>query len=163
MVITADEIEALLRPLCRRERVMVCGITVSGKPSQPYIRILMDYEESNITIDECVRLTREIQDILDTGPRSLPNYRLEVSSPGIDFPLRELWQFRKNVGRWLSPPGGSKEKGTVKLLEVTEDGELVLSGENGVKRVHYREWEGAKVVLSALLSDKPNRKGSSHR
>jgi ribosome maturation factor RimP len=62
------------------------------------LRVVADAEDHNITINECAILSRNITDLLDSFPHDFPDYRLEVSSPGLDHPL-ETWQIPKNVGR----------------------------------------------------------------
>jgi len=62
------------------------------------LRVVADAEDHNITVDECAGLSRAISDLLDSYPHDFPDYRLEVSSPGLEHPL-ERWQFRKNLGR----------------------------------------------------------------
>ncbi|MFN3821047.1 MAG: ribosome maturation factor RimP [bacterium] len=154
MRITAEEVEALLRPVCRRDRIQLCEVSVSGKPSLPYIKVVVDYEETNITIDDCVRITKELQDLLDMGPHPIPNYRLEVSSPGIGFPLTEVWQFKKNAGKWIVPPKGAVSKEPVLLVGVKEDGELMIRGSEGVRSVSLEQWKGARVTLANSVSHK---------
>ncbi|MCX6639082.1 MAG: hypothetical protein NTW14_01195 [bacterium] len=62
------------------------------------LRVIVDAEDHNITIYECVELSRAISDLLDSYPHEFPDYRLEVSSPGLNHPLLK-WQFQKNLGR----------------------------------------------------------------
>jgi ribosome maturation factor RimP len=62
------------------------------------LKVVADAEDHNITINECGDLSRAISDLLDCYPHEYPDYRLEVSSPGLSHPL-ESWQFQKNVGR----------------------------------------------------------------
>ncbi len=62
------------------------------------LRVVADAEDHNITIGECVQLSHVICDLLDAYPDEFPDYRLEVSSPGLKHPL-EPWQFSKNVKR----------------------------------------------------------------
>lgn len=63
-----------------------------------HLSVVADSEDHNITLGECVELSGMIRDLLDSYPHEFPDYRLEVSSPGLSHPL-EKWQFKKNVGR----------------------------------------------------------------
>jgi len=65
---------------------------------RPQLRVIADAEDHNITVAECAELSRSISDLLDSYPHDFPDYRLEVSSPGLNHPLAE-WQYRKNLGR----------------------------------------------------------------
>jgi ribosome maturation factor RimP len=51
-----------------------------------------------ITLDECVTISRLIEKKMD---RNVEDYELEVSSPGLDNPLRLPFQYRKNTGRMV--------------------------------------------------------------
>jgi ribosome maturation factor RimP len=51
---------------------------------------------SGVTIDDCVAVSRQIESNLD---REQEDFELQVSSAGIDKPLRDRRQFEKNIGR----------------------------------------------------------------
>lgn len=90
------------------------------------LRVVADAEDRNITVGECAALSRSISDLLDSYPGDFPDYRLEVSLPGLDHPL-EPWQIRKNLGRWVE----------VQYLETNQvvswRGELVSVDEAGIR------------------------------
>lgn len=89
------------------------------------LRVVADAEDHNITIDECANLSRAVSDLLDSYPLDFPNYRLEVSSPGLEHPL-ERWQIRKNVGRQVEVH--YLEEGVSR----TWTGEMIAADEAGV-------------------------------
>jgi ribosome maturation factor RimP len=62
------------------------------------IRVLID-TDAGITIDECAQVSHSLGRLIDAGEVVDGSYRLEVSSPGIDQPLKLLRQYAKNVGR----------------------------------------------------------------
>ena len=68
------------------------------RKNRPQLRVIADAEDHNITIEECAELSRSISEMLDSYPHDFPDYRLEVSSPGLNHPLVQ-WQYRKNLGR----------------------------------------------------------------
>ena len=51
--------------------------------------------DSNVDIDTCARITRQIESVFD---RDAEDYELEVGSAGLTAPLRVLRQYRKNLG-----------------------------------------------------------------
>lgn len=51
-----------------------------------------------LPIDDCVRLSHALSDVLDAADPIADPYRLEVSSPGIDRPLTRLKDFEKWAG-----------------------------------------------------------------
>ena len=55
-------------------------------------------EDGDLGIDDCVRLSRAISEVMDAADPVSGEYRLEVSSPGIDRPLTRLKDFVANEG-----------------------------------------------------------------
>lgn len=73
-------------------------LEVKGGKNNPVIRVFLD-EPGGISIDRCVALSRDLTDLIDMQDFLLRNYRLEVSSPGIDRPLKSRRDFERNIGR----------------------------------------------------------------
>ncbi len=51
--------------------------------------------DSNVDIDTCARITRQIESVFD---RDAEDYELEVGSAGLTSPLKVFRQYRKNIG-----------------------------------------------------------------
>ncbi len=62
------------------------------------LRVFIDKEEG-ITLDDCERFSKSLGAVLDVENPIPGSYTLEVSSPGIDRPLRHLEDFEKNKGK----------------------------------------------------------------
>ena len=73
---------------------------------------------SGVTLDDCVRVSRELSSLLDTDEVVAGPFSLEVSSPGLDRPLSTPQDFRRHVGLVAK----------VKLREAAADGQMVLRG-----------------------------------
>lgn len=75
-----------------------------------------------LSLDEVADATRAVSDVLDAtelmGPRP---YTLEVSSPGVDRPLRGWRALRRNVGRLVSVTLRSGETATGRVVSVEAD------------------------------------------
>jgi ribosome maturation factor RimP len=93
-MIKAENIRGLIeKDLCEKGFFLV---DVQVKPSGKIV-VFADTIKG-ITLDECVSITRLIENKI--GP-DLEDYELEVSSPGLDNPLKLPVQYRKNAGRWI--------------------------------------------------------------
>ena len=57
--------------------------------------------EEGVTIEECALLSRKLGHHMEENEWIEEAYNLEVSSPGLDYPLTHGWQFKKNVGRQI--------------------------------------------------------------
>ncbi|MCS7215928.1 MAG: ribosome maturation factor RimP [Thermodesulfovibrio sp.] len=62
------------------------------------LRIFID-KEGGVTIKDCENFSRAIEAILDVEDPIKSSYTLEVSSPGVDRPLKDKKDFLKNIGR----------------------------------------------------------------
>lgn len=80
------------------------------------IRVIVD-GDTGVTIDACAQISRELNQQME-GLGITGDYNLEVTTPGVDQPLRIHRQFPKHVGRTLRVvlKDGKEIKG--KLLEV---------------------------------------------
>ncbi|GMQ31148.1 ribosome maturation factor RimP [Algoriphagus confluentis] len=106
----------------------------SGKAK---IMVLIDADQG-VTIDTCARVSRGIGEELEADESIVEAFVLEVSSPGLDYPLATPRQYQKNVGRglrvWLQ--SGEEQKG--KLSAVEEFGIKLLIQ---VKEKGKKAWE----------------------
>jgi len=99
-------------------------VEVRIKPTNN-VKVFIDGDEG-ISIEKCVRFNRALYKMLE-GTNLFPagDFSLEVSSPGLDEPLKLHRQYKKNIGRQveLVLHDGSKREG--RLVEVGEDGIIV--------------------------------------
>jgi ribosome maturation factor RimP len=80
------------------------------------LRVFID-SEAGVTLEDCSRVSRELSRYLDVEDFIDHAYHLEVSSPGLERPLRSVEDFRRYCGR----------KARVKVHEAI-DGEKVFEG-----------------------------------
>ena len=118
----------------------VVEVLISGKKIPKRVLIIIDGDHG-VTIDDCADLSRKLSKELDD--RAFfgdENYMLEVSTPGLDHPLKLKRQYFKNVGRNLRVK--TQESVTEgKLKEVTES-KIVLAQEIGTgKKTEIKEIE----------------------
>jgi ribosome maturation factor RimP len=111
-------------------------VDVRVKPTNN-IKIFIDGDQG-IPIEKCVQINRGLYKKLEElGLFPTGDFSLEVSSPGLDEPLKLLRQYKKNIGRQveLVLQDGSKLEG--RLMEVSEDGIIIeeTKGKNKKKEV----------------------------
>jgi len=118
----------------------VVEVLVSGKKLPRKVLIIIDGDQG-VTIDDCAALSRVLGEIFEE--RSFfgeDNYLLEVSTPGLDHPLKLKRQYFKNAGRNLKVVA---KEATMegRLKEVTDD-KIVLIQEIGTgKKKETKEIE----------------------
>lgn len=103
----------------------------AGNDRRPILRIRVDFPDSEpgsgVTVDDCVRVSRELEPWLDEHPALSERYVLEVSSPGVERPLRRRRDFERFAGREAvlqgeGPLGGTGHKRLQGLLGGVEGG-----------------------------------------
>lgn len=108
-----------------------------------HIRVLLDHDVAT-SIEHCMDLHRHLESSLD---REAEDFSLDVSSPGLDQPLKLHRQYVKNIGRHVQvkPIEGAKVEG--ELVRVDEDGIAMKIREK--RRIEGRkatEWVEEEVV-----------------
>lgn len=104
--------------------------------------------EGGTSLDQCVEATRLLSPMLDVTPPVQGEYRLEVSSPGIERKLRTLEHFRFSVGEKvkMTLQDKSKIRGALKAVDgetitlETDEGIRDVRFDSVVKAATYFEW-----------------------
>lgn len=133
-MITAKEAEliAALEPEAESEGIEIVTVEVVGAKRAPIIRVLIDTPQG-VSFDELASAQvwiNEIMDALDPFPGA---YTLEVSSPGIDRPLRTLAHFKAALGSKVQVTtrehidGRAKWRGELTSIEGAENPDAQLS------------------------------------
>jgi ribosome maturation factor RimP len=102
-------------------------LVVRGERGTTVVEVYID-SETGITSEVCSAVSREVGQALDAARELEGAYRLDISSPGIDRPLKYPWQYRKHVGRRVQvkmQPGQEPAERTGKVLAVDETGILI--------------------------------------
>jgi len=77
--------------------VEIFDIELLGK-GKLLLRVLID-KESGVTLADCEHFSKSFSALLDVEDPLQGSYSLEVSSPGMDRPLKRLIDFEKNTGK----------------------------------------------------------------
>ncbi len=136
--VLATRVEALGYEFVELER--------AGSRSRPILRVRVDLPGSRpgqgVTLEDCARVTRELEALLDQEPELGERYVLEVSSPGVERPLVRRRDFERFAGREIAIRGSATLAGRARRLE----GELLgLVEESGEERVRLRLSDGDVV------------------
>ncbi len=112
------EVEGLLNTLLEAQPEDFL-VSIKVKPTNN-IKIFLDSDEG-MSIEKCVRYNRKLYSLLEEKaffPEG--DFSLEISSPGVDEPLKMKRQYSKNIGRKVLITFLDDTQKEGKLLEVTE-------------------------------------------
>ncbi|HYF83010.1 MAG TPA: ribosome maturation factor RimP [Clostridia bacterium] len=127
-----DIVYDLAKPIVDRNNFELVEVELKKEGADWYLRVYID-KEGGITIDDCQAVSQELSDLLDETDPIEQSYIFEVSSPGIDRPLKTDRDYEKNNGKLVeiklfSPLDGKKAyegvlKGhTADKVEIEADG-----------------------------------------
>lgn len=146
---TVGEIRGLIVPILAHHAVYPVDIVLRGERNSQVLEIFIDSEEG-VTPDTCAKVSRDISRELEKIDLVKGNYRLVVSSPGIDRALKLPQQYRRNLGKKLfvtfhDHDGQRTIEGT---LINCSDNSISITTENGSSRtLSFDEIVTAKVSL----------------
>src|SRR6266550_976498 len=95
-----ETLEGLVASEIRPLGLELFELKVGGSQGRPVLDVRVEREDGEgVTVDNCAAASRAIESRLDAEDFGGRNYVLEVSSPGLERPLRNAKDWRKYVGR----------------------------------------------------------------
>lgn len=153
-MITKEQIENLIKPKIDEEDLFQVEVSVN---SSNKISVFIDGDKG-VTIDQCMSLSRFIEQNLN---RDEEDYELDVSSAGLDLPLKVQRQYIKNIGRSAAIILKNGQKLTGKLVNANDDGinlevekNVILEGKKRKQKIteimplNYSDIKSTKIVVS---------------
>ena len=91
-------VEALIMPILTDFGFELVDLELKREGRDWFLRLFID-KPGGITLDDCVEVSREVSAILEVEDPIESTYRLEVSSPGLDRPLKKPADFERFAGQ----------------------------------------------------------------
>lgn len=156
-----EVVASLAAPHAVRVGLEVVDVEFVREGGQKILRVLID-REGGISLEDCEAMSKALGEDLDRTDPIPFSYCLEVSSPGIERPLKKEQDFRRFAGRLVhcrlySPLDGKKNFSGV-LLGLEGQEILLEDEEAGLVRFPFAEVAGAKLVFA-----EKGGKGGKHR
>jgi ribosome maturation factor RimP len=130
-----QEIEKLIGPLLTDDIFLV---SIKIKPTNNF-KIYLD-ADSGLGIEKCIKINRALYKIMEeSGMYPDGDFSLEVSSPGLDEPLKLFRQYMKNVGRDVEVTTNG---------EIKKEGKLAAVNEASIS-IEFTEGKGKKALLKS--------------
>lgn len=153
-----EHLESLVEGYLHGSEYFLVNVLIAGGKSVPKIIVWLD-GDTGVSIDKCAEVSRwlgkriEDENLIETA------YTLEVSSPGIDQPLKLLRQYKQHVGRNLRITLIDGSTKTGKLEEIKENSLLLTEVTKGKKKeitnpvveIDTKDIEKAFVLISFNL------------
>jgi ribosome maturation factor RimP len=91
-------VKELIQPVIHAMGIALDYVEMTKMRGKYLVRIYIE-KEGGITLDDCESVSREIEAVLDVEDPIPQSYTLEVSSPGLNRPLRNPEDFKRFTGR----------------------------------------------------------------
>lgn len=149
---TEAKVMPLLEPIVEANGLELVDLEFVKEGVNWYLRVYID-KDGGVNIDDCERVSRALEAKLDEHDPIEQAYILEVSSPGIDRPLKKESDFVKYKGEiidvklYKAQDGSKQYQG--KLLGL-EEGVLSIEEENG-NVVKFEQKDIASVRLAVIF------------
>jgi len=121
-------------------------VDVELSPKGRLLRVFIDIERG-ITVDDCATVSNQLTRVFEV--ENVDYDRLEVSSPGLDRPIKKAADFERFAGQEIqlrtSLPVGS-QRNFVGVLQGMRDGAVVLVTDKGELQIPFDDVEKARLV-----------------
>ena len=121
-----ETISNLIEPILATHDVYLDNIEYVKEGKDYYLRIYIEKNNGNLDMNTCVAVSEQISDMLDKEDPIAQEYYLEVSSPGVEKPLKTWEAVQQSVGEYvyaqfINPMNGMDEiEGTILNIQGEE-------------------------------------------
>lgn len=123
---TAQKVEQLLKQPVAELGFELCDVEFLKEYGDWVLTLFID-KEGGVNIDDCERVSRAVDPLLDEADPIEQAYMLSVSSLGLDRPLKKDADFARNIGKRIEIKLFAPKNGKKELI-----GELVSFDETGI-------------------------------
>lgn len=149
----AGQLEGMIKDRLKARGIELVELLLRQEAGNLVLRILADRSEGGITLEECARINRDIASLLDEKGTLGMGYTLEVSSPGLDRPLKTKADFARCLNRkarfFLNQPLEGKVEIEGGITRV-DDNAVSLESEGRVIEIPLSMINRAKQVIANI-------------
>ena len=141
--------EAMLVPIVEAKGFELVDVEWVKEGANWYLRAYID-KENGITVDDCEEVSRALSDLLDEEDFISENYILEVSSPGLDRPLKKEKDFARSIGKDVEVKlfkAIYKDKEFVGILKAYDEDTVTLEMEDETE-MQFKRSDIARIRLA---------------
>jgi ribosome maturation factor RimP len=157
---TLDQIQQLAQRVVESEGIELLEIEYKTGKSRRLLRIYID-KPGGVTLSDCENISQQLGTLLDVQNLLNVAYVLEVSSPGVDRPLKTDRDYQRALGRWVKVNILNSEGQVVPVagkLAETNDERIVLEMPEGLRNIPRDSIQKAHQEIPLPVHPKKNRK-----
>ncbi len=131
----------------------LADLRIGGTPNRPLVQVRIDCPPRNVTVEDCSRVSRALEQWLDASGPLGSRYVLEVSSPGVERPVRWHRHWVQFVGRDVNVKIAGLGRIRARIVAVLDQETVVLAPQGGSERT-YRFEEIRDARLASETEDR---------
>lgn len=151
-----DRVQTIVLPLLSEQGMELVDVEYRRESRGWVLRLLID-KEGGVTLNDCTRVSEDLGRILDVEDFILNPYTLEISSPGLNRPLKREEDFLKYRGRRVKMktfhPIGTRRQFKGRLIGVSE-GRIEIETEGEIFRIPLSEVAKANLEIDSNVLGK---------
>ena len=149
--------EELVLPIIEANNFELVDVEYVKEGANWYLRVYAD-KEGGIAIDDCVLISRSLEEKLDAEDFIEDAYILEVSSPGLGRPLKKEKDFARSIGEEVeirTYRAINRQKEFVGILKEFDQNTVTISYEDDSTQIELTNGQDAAVIAPGYLVNKP--------
>ena len=149
MNLIKENIVKISDEIAQKHGFFIVDIIFRGDQRKRIIEVYVDGEK-NVSADDLAEISREINEIIEEHDLIKSSYRLDVSTPGVDRPLKYLKQYPKHLNRnfEITYNTGTETKTITGKFIGLKGEELTFLSEKNNLIVEFKNITKAKVLIS---------------
>lgn len=145
-----EALKNIIESLLEGSEIRLVDLLVSPRGKKQMLEVFVD-TEAGITADELAVFSRGLEEEIENRSDFNVPYTLEVSSPGLERPLRFPWQYRRHTGRQVNVAYRKADEQMVHTGEIVEvdDDQLIVRDGEGLRAIPHDNIE--RAIIQATL------------
>uniref|UniRef100_A0A7V4KC04 Ribosome maturation factor RimP n=1 Tax=Fervidobacterium pennivorans TaxID=93466 RepID=A0A7V4KC04_FERPE len=153
MSLSPKEIEKkvteIAKPIVEAFGLILFDVKYKMQSGRWILTVVIDKLDDYVSTKDCELVSYEIEKKLDSSDLIPGRYYLEVSSPGLDRPLRSIQDFKRFEGSLAKVKTNKTLKGYIKSVDL-ENGTVVLEVEGKEVTVNYNDVKSANLEVDVF-------------
>ena len=149
-VLKQEDLDILIQSVLKGTDLFLVETELKGSQASPALWVYIESEKGNISLERCADISRELGFVLDASGWRDKKYTLNVSSPGLDRPLRDKRQYVNNIGRKadVSFRKDGKQTSRSGTLEDVQSNHISLRSDGNIIQIPWSEVLETRIKAS---------------
>jgi len=139
----------LIEPTLKESGIELVDVEYKKTGKTWVLRVFIE-KNQGVTVSDCQKLSQEIEDLIEIHELIDVHYVLEVSSPGLDRPLKKEADFLRNKGKQIKiktySPINNKKENTGAIIDFSND-TLFLADKKDVLKISLTDIAKANLII----------------